>query len=168
MILSMLSSLSCEKSSDSLCFFIMAYTRPRRAAVVIPNLTRCLVCFTFAGLGDCVGVFLGHLGFKAAMKASGQEVDMKQEVQTASHLGSAAAVSGFMWQPTLNALQALECGFTECMLGVGASCTLAFYVGLRVFRKLYGGVLKWEHVQENNYKNLKGDLVSTCLRLPQG
>jgi hypothetical protein len=120
----------------------------------------------FSGLGDCLGVFFGHLGFKAAMKARGQDVDMKQEVQTAAHLGSAAALSGFTWQPTLNSLQALECGFNECMLGVGGACTLAFYIGLRVFRKLYGGILKWDHVEESNYKNLKADVVSYQFCVP--
>jgi hypothetical protein len=116
-----------------------------------------------AGLGDCVGVFLGHLGFKAVMKVAGSDVHAKQELQTAAHLGSAAFLSGCTWQPSLNAMQALECGFNECMLGVGAACTLAFYAGLRVFRKLYGGVWKWDHVEENNYANLKADVVSVAM-----
>lgn len=105
-------------------------------------------------------MFLGHVGFKAAVKAAGSDINMNQELQTGAHLGSAAAFSGFVWQPSLNAMQALECSFNASMLGVGVACTLAFYTGLRVFRKLYGSVLKWDHIEESNYTNLKADAVS--------
>jgi len=113
--------------------------------------------FLATGMGDCVGVFLGHTGFKAIQKAAGYEVNLKNETQTGLHLGSAAFMSGAAWQPTLNALQVLECTFNQAALGVGASCTLAFFVGLRLFRKVYSS-LGWEAVEENNYENLKGDI----------
>lgn len=109
------------------------------------------------GLGDGLGVFVGHSAYFAAKKAalSDASVNMKREVHTGILLGSAAVCSGTVWQPTVNALQAANLSFPTVFAGTWVACGTAFYLGLRGGRTLLSGFL--EHVHEPSYENSKTD-----------
>jgi hypothetical protein len=108
------------------------------------------------GLGDGVGVAIGHYSWCALMKAAGRETDMTAQAHTSILLGSAAVCSGTLWQPWVTFLHdTAGLGFTEVALGTVGGCTLAFYVGLRMGRVIYSNFLS--EVQEPTYQNLKAD-----------
>ena len=113
-----------------------------------------LAFFMMTGFGDLLGVLGGHVGYMAAKKSAGFNVDLSKELDTGLWLGSAAFCSGFVWQPTLNACVDLGLSFNASATGVFGACTLAFYGGLRLFRYLYS---PFTSVEPNNYKNLKAD-----------
>ena len=48
-----------------------------------------LAFFAAVGLGDCTGVFLGHLIYQTLKKVTGAKLNLKDEFQTASLLGTA-------------------------------------------------------------------------------
>ena len=109
------------------------------------------------GVGDAMGVFLGHCGFYAIKKAvTGSDIDMTKELHTGILLGSAAFCSGTAWQPIVNALQGANLPFSQVFAGTWLGCGAAFYVGLRVGRTLLSGAL--EHVEEPTYENGKNDV----------
>jgi hypothetical protein len=109
------------------------------------------------GLGDALGVLLGHVAFYATKKAllRDQAINMTRELHTGILLGSAAFCSGTAWQPLVNALQGADLPFAQVFLGTWAGCGLAFYGGLRVTRTLLSGKLQYVH--EPTYENSKND-----------
>ena len=111
--------------------------------------------FLATGVGDFVGVFVGHSTYYAIKQALGGKTKMTEELQTGFFLGSAAFCSGCVWQPSVNALTALGGSFNQVMIGTGAVCALAFFGGLRLGRGLYSKALP--AVESNNYENLKAD-----------
>jgi hypothetical protein len=117
-----------------------------------------LAFFASVGLGDLLGVFIGHTLFQLLKKkmAGDKTVQMTQQVQVAALLGGAAFFSGSMWQLALNAMLKLELGFNGTFLGVGVACTWAFFAGLRVWRRLLSPIMG--AVQKKNYPNLKSDV----------
>ena len=90
--------------------------------------------FVTTGLGDASAVWLGHSVYfllkSQAMPSAG--ITMSKEIQTATFLGGATFLSGFVWQPVCNALAAGP--FLSAAVGVGAACGSAFLVGLRGMR----------------------------------
>ena len=82
-------------------------------------------------------------------------IDVGKELQVGTMLGSSAVFSGFVWQPTVNALQAAGWDFTSSMVMTGGVATLAFFTGLRVTRALYSPIMSG--VEEASYANLKAD-----------
>jgi hypothetical protein len=109
------------------------------------------------GLGDAVGVLVGHLAYYAGKKAllRDESINMTRELHTGILLGSAAFCSGTAWQPIVNALQGLELPFSQVFMGTWAGCGLAFYGGLRLTRTLLHGRLQYIH--EPTYVNSKTD-----------
>jgi hypothetical protein len=109
------------------------------------------------GLGDALGVLIGHVAFYATKKAllRDQAINMTRELHTGILLGSAAFCSGTAWQPLVNVLQGADVPFTQVFLGTWAGCGLAFYGGLRVTRTLLSGKLQYVH--EPTYENSKND-----------
>jgi hypothetical protein len=109
------------------------------------------------GLGDALGVLIGHVAFYATKKAllRDQAINMTRELHTGILLGSAAFCSGTAWQPLVNVLQGADLPFTQVFLGTWAGCGLAFYGGLRVTRTLLSGKLQYVH--EPTYENSKTD-----------
>jgi hypothetical protein len=109
------------------------------------------------GLGDAVGVFLGHCGFYAAKKAitGNTKILMKREVDTAVLLASAAFCSGTLWQPLVNALQGANLSFNSVFLGTWVGCGTAFYAGLRIGRTVLPNFC--QYVEEPTYENSKTD-----------
>ena len=68
---------------------------------------------------------------------------MKNEIGSALQLGTAATMSGTIWQPTVNFLSDYD--FMTASLGTFGVCGLTFYTGLRLSRSLYGNLLtKWK------------------------
>jgi hypothetical protein len=122
------------------------------------------------GLGDALGVGLGHLAYKAAQSAVARArnsgaadgskwavPDLAAESQTALWLASAAMCSGTIWQPAVNALMAVSPNFVPVAVGTGAICGAAFYTGLRLGRSFYGGALGLKAIAPPSYTNLKAD-----------
>ena len=114
--------------------------------------------FITVGLGDFLGVFIGHTLFKLLKKTLSKDtsISMKSEVQTATLLGGAAFFSGSAWQPALNMMNAMNLNFTGAFVGVGVACTWAFFIGLRVWRRFLAPTMG--AVERKNYQNLKSDV----------
>lgn len=111
------------------------------------------------GMGDGIGVILGHCAFYGAKKVitGNEKILMKREFDTAILLGSAAFCSGTMWQPLVNFLQASNLSFSGVFTGTTIGCGMAFYAGLRAGRTIFPGFLKY--VEEPTYENSKTDAL---------
>jgi hypothetical protein len=109
------------------------------------------------GVGDGVGVLVGHTLFYGAKKAitGNESINMTQEAQTGLWLGSAAFCSGTAWQPLVNALQGANLSFAEVFAGTWLGCGAAFYVGLRLGRTFMHAPMT--HIEEPTYENSKND-----------
>jgi hypothetical protein len=108
------------------------------------------------GVGDGVGVLLGHCAYYAAKKSLvDSSINMTKEVHTGILLGSAAFCSGTAWQPLVDTFQGANLSFLQVFAGTWVGCGAAFYLGLRVGRTILSGYL--EHVQEPTYENSKND-----------
>jgi hypothetical protein len=83
-----------------------------------------------------LGVGLGHLTF-SAIKSIFTGASIKQEVSVATWLGAAAFCSGTLWQPSVNLFSGLGFHFPVVFLCVGAICGVAFFVGLRLGRRVF-------------------------------
>jgi hypothetical protein len=108
------------------------------------------------GVGDALGVGLGHAAYFAVKKAvMDKAIDMSQQLQIALFLGSASLFSGTAWQPTVNACHDHGLGFTSTALITGGVCGTAFLVGLRGGRNVYGRLLS--HIEKPTMQNLVAD-----------
>lgn len=116
-----------------------------------------LAFFASVGLGDCTGVALGHLAYQTLKKVLGSNINLKDEFQTASLLGGAAFFSGSAWQPALNAFNTLGMTFTQSLVGMCFATTFAFFVGLRVMRRLLSPFMP--AVEGITYDNQESDLA---------
>jgi hypothetical protein len=112
------------------------------------------VAFALAtGVGDCIGVSVGHVLFTAIKSIfTGQSV--AKEIPVGVWLGSAAFWSGTLWQPAVNLCAGFGWSFPAVFLGVGAICCAAFFVGLRGGRVLYRGI----GITGNNSHNFGEDV----------
>jgi len=122
------------------------------------------------GLGDGLGVFGGHMLFcSIAKKTYLPDTNLKKESQNAMLLGSAAFCSGMVWQPIVNYCHYNNMNFMNSMLTTTLICGSSFFVGLRVFRKLYNKISKqtkneqscekmFTYIDDNNPNNLIKDL----------
>lgn len=99
------------------------------------------------GLGDAIGVMLGHCAFYAAKKRiTGDDgICMEREGQTGLLLASAAFCSGTAWQPLVDMLQAAELSFVQVFAGTWVGCGTAFYLGLRGARTVLSGPCRYIH-----------------------
>lgn len=109
------------------------------------------------GLGDGLGVFLGHCSFYGIKKmvTGNEKILMKREVDNGILLGSAAFCSGSAWQPLVDTLQLANLSFSGVFAGTWIGCGTAFYFGLRAGRTLLPNFL--EYVDECSYENSKTD-----------
>jgi hypothetical protein len=90
------------------------------------------------GLGDAIGVLVGHVLYytvkKQVLNLDDHAIDLTKETHTGIWLGSAAFCSGTVWQPIVNALQGAGCSYNEVFTGTFITCAIAFYTGLRLGR----------------------------------
>jgi len=109
------------------------------------------------GLGDAIGVGMGHCLFSAAKKSitADTSINMERESQTGLLLATAAFFSGSCWQPVVNALQGLELSFLQVFTGTWIGCGTAFYLGLRGARTILSGPCRY--IQEPSYENSMTD-----------
>ena len=109
------------------------------------------------GLGDAVGVLIGHCGYFAIKKAvtGNDKILMKREFDTGFLLATAAFCSGSLWQPLVDALQGSGLSFAGVFTGTWIGCGTAFYAGLRAGRTVLPTFLTY--VQEPSYENSKTD-----------
>ena len=85
------------------------------------------------GLGDALGVGLGHMAYETLRGKSWSE-----ERPTALLLSTAAFGSGTAWQPTVDLLTtASGPEFLPVATGTGVVCASVFMVGLRLGRQVY-------------------------------
>ena len=110
------------------------------------------------GVGDGLGVLMGHYAYYTAKKliTGSTDIDLTKELHTGILLGSAAFCSGTAWQPLVYALQGANLPFSQVLAGVWLGCGAAFYVGLRLGRTILSGPLA--HVEEPTYENSKADV----------
>jgi len=113
--------------------------------------------FLSTGIGDGIGVCMGHTAYCAVKKAvtGSEDIELGKELQVGIMLGSAAVCSGGIWQPTVNALQSAGWEFTNSVIATGSVATLAFFTGLRLARLAYSPI--FDGVEEATYANLKAD-----------
>jgi len=113
--------------------------------------------FLSTGIGDGIGVCMGHTAYCAVKKAvtGSEDIELGKELQVGIMLGSAAVCSGGIWQPTVNALQSAGWEFTNSVIATGGVATLAFFTGLRLARLAYSPI--FDGVEEATYANLKAD-----------
>ena len=116
-----------------------------------------LAFFATVGLGDCSGVFFGHVLYQTLKKVLGNKIDLGTEMQVASLLGGAAFFSGSAWQPALNAFNTLGYTFTQSLVGVTLATTSAFFAGLRIMRRLLSSFMP--AVEGVTYDNQESDLA---------
>jgi len=123
------------------------------------------------GLGDGLGVGLGHLLYKTCQRAIIRSANKKRssqeqleepslpvELQTGIYLGSAAFCSGTVWQPLVNVLtETFPNDFFTTMSGTGVVCAAVFFAGLRGGRILYGSSGLMPAISPNSKQNLKSD-----------
>lgn len=106
------------------------------------------------GLGDAIGVMLGHCAYFAAKKSITEDdnINMDREAQTGLLLAGAAFCSGTVWQPLVDVLQGAELSFFQVFAGTWVGCGTAFYLGLRGARTILSGPFKYIHAPtfENN------------------
>lgn len=109
------------------------------------------------GLGDAVGVLVGHCGYYAIKKSvtGNKNILMKREFDTGVLLASAAFCSGSLWQPLVDVLQGANLSFSAVFCGTWVGCGTAFYAGLRAGRTIFPSIL--EYVEEPTYENSKTD-----------
>lgn len=108
------------------------------------------------GIGDGIGVLVGHSAYFAAKKAMfDASINVKREVHTGILLGTAAMCSGTAWQPLVNALQGADLSFSTVFTGTWVGCGTAFYLGLRGARTILSGY--FEHIHGPTYENSKND-----------
>lgn len=114
--------------------------------------------FLMAGVGDAVGVGVGHFGYYAVKNMLGYKQDMESVAHTSVLLSTACIFSGTAWQPIVNFLHdTAHLGFNECVFGAFAGCGLAFFTGLRFARLMWSPMLS--KIEPNNYGNLKADAL---------
>ena len=80
-----------------------------------------LAFFATMGLGNLLGVFLGHFitaFWKKTMRIEDAALNLKGETEVAMLLSGAAFCSGAAWQPALNAMHST--GFAAALLGVNS------------------------------------------------
>jgi len=98
-----------------------------------------LPLWLMTGIGDFLGVTIGHLVYMAIKKSiKTSKKTMFDEVGVGLWLGSAAFFSGTAWQPVVNLFSGLGFAFPCVALGTTAICGAAFFGGLRLGRRLYG------------------------------
>jgi hypothetical protein len=107
------------------------------------------------GVGDGLGVFLGHTSYYLLKKSAGYDVNMKETVHTGTLLSTAAFCSGSVWQPIVNTLQGMDLSFLTVFGGTWVGCATAFYAGLRAGRVALSNL---EHVESPSSNNAKSDL----------
>jgi len=93
------------------------------------------------GVGDMLGVFFGHLIYMAVKKSIlPSKKTMFDEFAVALWLGTAAFCSGTIWQPSVNTAVGFGFSFPMVAMLVTLSCTLLFFIGLRIGRRTYSGL----------------------------
>jgi len=130
------------------------------------------------GIGDGLGVALGHMVYKTCQRAIVRSANKKRpqeqleepslsaELQTGIYLGSAAFCSGAVWQPVVNILtEYFPNDFYSTMSGTGMICAGVFFAGLRGGRTLYGSSGLLPAIAPNSVQNLKSD---ACLSIAIG
>jgi hypothetical protein len=105
-----------------------------QAAVIISRAkSTSFVFFTAAGAGDALGVVLGSF-VVALTHACGK---LERGLCTPGFmLALGSFLSGFVWQPLVNALYHLNVTFEIGMLVTGCGCGMAFLIGLTATRAL--------------------------------
>jgi len=94
-----------------------------------------------AGVGDFLGVFLGHLIYMSLKKSIvASKKTMADEFGVAIWLATAAFCSGTAWQPVVNFFVGTGLSFAPVALCTTATCAAFFFGGLRFGRIVYTGL----------------------------
>lgn len=94
--------------------------------------------FGITGLGDGLGVLLGHTGFYLMKKQFfDPSIQGSRVVSDGVWLGSAAVCSGAAWQPIVNFWQGLGVSFPVVFAGAWVGCGFMFFTGLRLGRVIF-------------------------------
>ena len=130
------------------------------ASIIADNagyLPTTLPFFLSAGLGEGLAVGLGHLTYYSLKdRVKGLKSDVSLQRGSALQLGTAAAMSGTIWQPSVNLFQTH--GFTTAAIGTFGICGLTFFSGLRLSRAIWDRV-PGVSLERNNETNLRNDAL---------
>jgi hypothetical protein len=114
--------------------------------------------FATVGFGEGGAVLLGHTMYYTTKKIFvDKNISLKQEYSNGLQLGTAATLSGSIWQPTVNFLY--NNGFSMTAIGTSIICGATFYGGLKLSRYLYSPFLLLDN---NNKKNNINDFALSC------
>ena len=118
--------------------------------------------FLTVGLGEGLAVGIGHLTYyKIKKNIIDNDINMSEQIGSALQLGTAATMSGTIWQPTVNMFS--DYGFLASSFGVVGICGLTFYSGLRFSRSLYGNLLGLQLEKKNKENNRNDALLSVSV-----
>lgn len=112
--------------------------------------------FLITGVGDALGVGVGHMLYYTIKNALGYKQDLKAQAHTSVFLATACLFSGTGWQPVVNFLHnTAHLDFNGAAFGTMTACGLLFFTGLRVSRALWSPVLSG--VAPASHDNFKTD-----------
>ena len=130
------------------------------ASIIADNasyLPTTLPFFLSVGLGEGLAVGLGHWTYYSLKdQIKGLDTDKSLQRGSALQLGTAAAMSGTVWQPSVNLFQTH--GFTTAAIGTVGICGLTFFSGLRLSRAIWDKV-PGVSLERNNATNLRNDAL---------
>lgn len=130
------------------------------ASIIADNagyLPTTLPFFLSAGLGEGLAVGLGHITYYSLKdRVKGLKSDVSLQRGSALQLGTAAAMSGTVWQPSVNLLS--QHGFSTAAIGTFGICGLTFFSGLKLSRSFWG-LFPGITLEGNNRANLRNDAL---------
>jgi len=112
--------------------------------------------FLMTGIGDGLGVAVGHTAFYGLKKMLGSEVDMRSTTHAGIWLGSAAFLLGDRLAAHRQSMpDSIGMGFTGTFTCTWLGCAAAFYGGLRIGRTILPSVL--DTLEEPTEANARAD-----------
>ena len=118
--------------------------------------------FLTVGLGEGLAVGIGHITYYTIKKnIAHSNINLKEQIASSLQLGTAATMSGTIWQPSVNLFSSY--GFFPSSIGTLCICGLTFYSGLRFSRSLYGNFLGMQLEKKTKENNVNDMLLSVSV-----
>jgi len=117
--------------------------------------------YFLTGLGDCLGVFIGHSVYKMCLHHvfRMKTVNVRLQVEVAAILAGSSFFSGAVWSPALNVCQGAKLHFWLTFAIVGAVCAAFFFCAIRVMRVLLPKILPLKEYAKEGDTHLALDFL---------